>query len=84
MAEAPSTDQQRLAEQTAHDLASGRPDRPLSAISRVRWVTIIENVFQMMNEPTNSAIPAKAMSMVLKKPMSFFMSSAASWAACSP
>ena len=30
-----------------------------SAISRERWVTVIVNVFQMMNEPTNSAMPAK-------------------------
>ena len=30
-----------------------------SAISRDRWVTIIVKVFQMMNEPTNRAIPAK-------------------------
>ena len=30
-----------------------------SAISRERWVTVIVNVFQMMKEPTNSAIPAK-------------------------
>ena len=30
-----------------------------SAISRDRWVTIIVKVFQMMNEPTNSAMPAK-------------------------
>src|SRR4051812_27996524 len=31
-----------------------------SAISRERWVTVIVKVFQMMNEPTNSAMPAKA------------------------
>ena len=31
-----------------------------SAISRDRWVTVIVNVFQMMNAPTNSAMPAKA------------------------
>ena len=30
-----------------------------SAISRDRWVTVIVKVFQMMNEPTNSAMPAK-------------------------
>ena len=30
-----------------------------SAISRDRWVTIIVKVFQMMNEPTNRAMPAK-------------------------
>ncbi|HLZ38330.1 MAG TPA: hypothetical protein VKP64_11395 [Mycobacteriales bacterium] len=29
-----------------------------SASSRVRWATSIENVFQMMNEPTNSAMTA--------------------------
>ena len=32
-----------------------------SAISRDLWVTIIVNVFQMMKEPTNRAIPAKIM-----------------------
>ena len=32
-----------------------------SAISRDRWVTIIVNVFQMMKEPTNRAMPAKIM-----------------------
>ena len=30
-----------------------------NAISRVRWATTIENVLKMMNEPTNSAMPAK-------------------------
>ena len=30
-----------------------------NAISRERWVTVIVKVFQMMNEPTNSAMPAK-------------------------
>ena len=33
----------------------------IRAISRERWVTIIEKVFQMMKPPTNSATPAKIM-----------------------
>ena len=35
-----------------------------SAISRERWVTIIVKVFQMMNEPTNRAMPAKIMNRI--------------------
>ena len=37
-----------------------------SAISRDRWVTIIVKVFQMMNDPTNSAMPAKTPNRTLR------------------
>ena len=35
-----------------------------SAISRERWVTVIVKVFQMMKDPTKSAMPAKIPNMI--------------------
>ena len=39
-----------------------------SAISRVRWATMIEKVLQMMNAPTSSAMTANTMQERVKKP----------------
>ena len=44
------------------------PIARISAISRLRWATIIVNVFQMMNEPTNNAMAAKVVNNTLTKP----------------
>ena len=54
-----------LDQQAAHHLAPAwRRSARSSAISRDRWVTIIVKVFQMMKEPTNSAMPAKTMNRI--------------------
>ena len=56
----------------------------MSAISRTRWATIIVNVFQMMNEPTNSAIAAKTVKSTLTKANWSLMTCDASAAAAAP
>ena len=58
-------EQQCLDEQVLRTWRRVAPTARSRAISRERWVTIIVNVFQMMNEPTNSAMPAKIMNMML-------------------
>ena len=55
-----------------------------SAISRDLWVTIIVNVFQMMNDPTNRAIPAKIMNRMPTILRSFCTASEFSCATVSP
>ena len=60
MAASPSTDRN-----TCRRLA---PTMRSSASSRVRWPTMIENVFKMVKAPTNSAMKAKTRSAVEKKP----------------
>ncbi len=52
------------------------------ASSRVRWATRIEKVLRMMNPPTNSEIPAKTRSAVLKNPSACCTESALSSATC--
>ncbi len=54
------------------------------AISRERWVTIIVKVFQMMNEPTNNAMPAKIMNMIPTILRSFLTASELSLATVLP
>ncbi len=44
------------------------PTMRSSASSRVRCPTMMENVFTMVNAPTNSAMNAKTSSAVLRKP----------------
>ena len=64
-AEAADAEQQRL--ERAGCACTWRRVAPIarsSAISRERWVTIIVKVFQMMKEPTNSAMPAKIMNRI--------------------
>ena len=46
-----------------------------SANSRMRWAIVIEKVLKMMKAPTNSEIPAKTSSAVLRKPRSSLISS---------
>ena len=52
-----------------------------SANSRMRCATVIENVLKMMNAPTNSAMPAKTSSAVVRNPSAWRMSSTF-WSAC--
>ncbi len=52
--------------------------------SRVRWATVIEKVLKIWNAPTNSEIPAKTSSAILRKPRSVLMSSVCRCAASSP
>jgi hypothetical protein len=47
-----------------------------SANSRIRWVTVIEKVLKMMKAPTNSEMPAKASSAVVRKLRPSWMSPA--------
>jgi hypothetical protein len=54
------------------------------AISRDRWVIVIVNVFQMMNEPTNKAIPAKIMNITVTTFRSVFTASADSFTTVAP
>ncbi len=49
-----------------------------SASSRVRWPTMMENVFKMVKPPTNSAMKAKTSSAVLKKPRAWPMAAVCS------
>ncbi len=44
------------------------PTMRSSASSRVRWPTVMENVFRMVKPPTNSAMKPKTSSAVLKMP----------------
>ena len=60
------------------------PTARIRAISRDRWVTIIVKVFQMMNEPTNKAMPAKIMNMMLTNFRSSLTASEVSCATCAP
>jgi hypothetical protein len=51
------------------DPLTWRPEAPMalsSAISRVRWATVMEKVLLMMNAPTNMATSAKINRMVVK------------------
>ena len=43
-------------------------ERPQQRELAVRWATVIEKVLKMMNAPTNSEMPAKASSAVVRKP----------------
>ena len=54
------------------------PSIRISASSRVRWATSIENVLKMMKAPTNSAISAKVSRKVLKNARPSL-----TWSACS-
>ena len=53
-----------------------------SANSRIRCVTVIENVLKMMNAPTNSAMPPNATSAVVRK-LRLLLMSLVSLRACS-
>ena len=55
-----------------------------SAISRERWVTIIVKVFQMMNEPTNSATCGEDHEQDLDDLQSSSIASEFSWATVAP
>ena len=54
------------------------------ANSRARWATVIEKVLKIRKAPTNTAIPAKTSSAVLRKPNPSWMSPASSAAAWAP
>ncbi len=49
-----------------------------SASSRVRWPTVMENVFRMVKPPTNRAMKPKTSRAVLKKPKAWLMAPLAS------
>ena len=49
------------------------PTMRSSASSRVRWPTVMENVFRMVKPPTNSAMKPKTSSAVLKKPRAWLI-----------
>ena len=49
------------------------PTMRSSASSRVRWPTVMENVFKMVKPPTNSAMKPKTRRAVLKKPSAWLM-----------
>jgi hypothetical protein len=57
------------------------PSARMSASSRVRCATMIENVLRIRKIPTNSATPAKPSRMLLKKLSP--SSNSLVWAACS-
>ena len=65
MAEAPAPIMRASSNRLRSTCRRVAPMARSSAISRERWVTIIVKVFQMMNEPTNSATPAKTMNRIL-------------------
>ena len=54
------------------------------AISRDRWVIVMVKVFQMMNEPTNRAIPAKIMNSTVTNLRSAFTASVDSFTTVAP
>ena len=49
------------------------PTMRSSASSRVRWPTVMENVFKMVKPPTNSAMKPKTSSAVLKNPSAWLI-----------
>lgn len=55
-----------------------------NASSRVRWATCMEKVFQMMKDPTNSAMPANPVSAMVTMPSPAVTASACSSATCCP
>ena len=54
------------------------PTMRSNASSRVRWPTVMENVFKMVKPPTNSAMKPNTSRAVLKKPSAWLMAPLAS------